>query len=69
MTTEQLGAVVDKVFFVGVGLFLFIWNPRNAWKTMSPEQVKKRLKIMRVCGAALILFAIAQLLIERSGHA
>lgn len=58
MMNQHIGAWLDKLFFIGFGLYLLFVSPKFLGKNLSPEQTKKRLKIIRICGIIMILCGI-----------
>jgi hypothetical protein len=58
MTNQQIGALLDKAFFIGAGLFMLFVSPKILRKNMAAEEKIRVLKILRICGIGLILCGI-----------
>jgi hypothetical protein len=63
MATQHIGAFLDKVLFIGLGLFMLFVRPKLLWKNPSPEELKKKLKILRICGIILISCGVGSFLL------
>lgn len=60
---QHIGAILDKVFFIGAGLFCLLVSPKFIDKDPSSEEAKKRLKTIRRCGFWLIICGIASFIV------
>jgi hypothetical protein len=66
MTYQHIGAWLDKLFFVGFGLYALFASPKRLGKNLSPEETTKRLKIVRICGIVMILCGIGSAILMLS---
>ena len=60
---QHIGALLDKVFFIGFGLFMLFVSPKVLGKNLAPEEVRKRLKILRICGVLSIICGVASFIL------
>jgi hypothetical protein len=63
MSNQHIGAIFDKVLFIVLGIFGLIVKPKFLGKNLGPEETKKRLKIVRICGVILILCGIGSFIL------
>jgi hypothetical protein len=61
--SQHIGALLDKFFLITFGLFALLVRPGFLWKGGTPEETKKRLKILRICGVLALMGGVASLLL------
>jgi len=66
---QHIGALIDKMFFIGFGLFMLFANPKAFCKDIPPEAAAKRKKTLRICGALSVTCGVTLLILMLFEHA
>ncbi|HLX72035.1 MAG TPA: hypothetical protein VKV04_20660 [Verrucomicrobiae bacterium] len=62
--SQHTGALLDKLFMIGAGLFALLAPPSLFLKKGdSQEAISKRVKTMRICGVLMTFIGIITLLL------
>ena len=62
---QFIGSVLDSLVMVGFGAFAFLQPHKMASKEGTPEQVEKRVRLMKRAGAALIIAGVGLFVAKR----
>ena len=55
---QFLGSILDSLFFIGIGLFAFFRPRQMAKKEGTPEDIEKRVLLMKRLGALAIILGV-----------
>ena len=55
---QFIGSILDTLLMVGFGVFVFFQPQKLASKAGTTEQVERRVRLLKQCGAGLVIAGI-----------